>query len=99
VKFQSSALDKVIAMCDRSDFRVEQLNARTAKRGAFDASALTAWLYSLARSVDCERAAMRPEVREAAAAALRELRPQLEPRLVADETSVYMLRGLRDFVR
>lgn len=99
MKFQSKALDRLVAMCDRFDFRTEQLNARMAKRGAFDASALTAWLFSLARSIDVEREAMKPEIRSAAADALKDLRPQLEPRLVGDGASTWMLRGLRDVVR
>jgi hypothetical protein len=100
MKIDSPALSRLIERCDRFDFGVERQNARLAKLGRFDASALTIWVADLARSVDCEPIAKRrPEIRVLATAALRELLPQVEGALAKDETSAFVLRIARQFAR
>lgn len=98
-KFNSPALSRLIDLCDRHGLGVEQLNSRTARRGGFDESALTAWLISLSRGVDCERSARTPEIQQAATGALKELGPRLIRALEADETNErLLLPSLRSFV-
>jgi hypothetical protein len=99
MRIDSPALSRLIERCDRFDFGVERQNARLAKRGRFDASALVTWVADLARSVDCEPIAKRPEIRSLATEALRELLPQVEGVIAKDETSAFVLRIARQFVR
>jgi hypothetical protein len=71
-----NALEKVISLCDRPGMGVERSNARSASSGQFDDEALVCWLLILEAGADCERTARRPEIAQAARAALREISPR-----------------------
>ena len=88
-------LEKVIQLCRQPGMGVERINAESATDGKFDAEALACWLLVLADGIDCERAARRSDIKQAAKAALREVAPRFFREAQRNHYSKYIVESMR----